>query len=100
MSAPAFLAAAPRLGAVRAADRGIASGMERVHRQPVLRDVGVDILHRPVRERVRLPELVALVPAELRRAGTRGGLVAAHARDPAVEAGESLAEGADLADRA
>ncbi len=74
--------------------------MERVDRQVALLDVGVDGGLRPVGERVRLPELVALVPAELLRVRPGGGLLAPHAGDPAVEAGECVAERADLADRA
>ena len=61
---------------------------------------GVDGGVRPVGERVRLPELVALVPAELLRARAGGRLVAPHAGDPAVEARQCLAERADLPDRA
>jgi hypothetical protein len=58
-----------------------------VDRQLALADVGPDTLVVPVGERVRLPELVPFVPAELRRAGARRRLVAAHAGDPRVETG-------------
>src|SRR5436305_5848861 len=61
-----------RLGAVGATDRGVALIVERVIREVVLMDVVPDVAFGPVRERVELPELKALVPAELRSAGTTG----------------------------
>ncbi len=54
------------------------------------------MLVRPVRERVRLPELVLLVPAELGRVRPRRRLVAANAGDPAVEPGERAVQRLDL----
>src|SRR3954468_11734166 len=91
---PATLAALARLRRVRIPDRGVAPVVELVVRQPALPDVGPAVLAAPVRERVGLPELVSLVPTELRRFGPRRRLVAADPGDPAVEveqrAGERL----------
>ena len=89
---PAAVAAVAGLRAVGAADRGVATIVERVVRQPALADVGAHPGVVPVGEGVRLPELVRLVPAELRRVGARRRLVAAQAGDPAVEPLEGARE--------
>src|SRR6185436_19673726 len=58
-----------RFGAVGAADRRVAAIVERVVREVVLMDVVPDVALGPVRKRVELPELEALVPTELRGLG-------------------------------
>src|SRR5919204_1711690 len=67
-----------------AADRAVARLVQRVVRDLVDGDVGPHTLLAPVRERVDLPDAVALRPLELRRARTARGLVAPDARDPGV----------------
>src|SRR6187402_757365 len=84
------IATVPRDRAVRAPDRSVSTFVQFVYWQFALVDIPPDVLVRPVRERARLPELVALVPAELRRVYAGRRLVAADARDPAVEPGERL----------
>ena len=84
---------------MRVADRGVALVVQRVVGQAALLDEGPAVVVAPVGERIRLPELVLLVPAELRRAGARRGLVAADAGDPAVEIEEGTVERLDLCDR-
>src|SRR2546423_6968381 len=83
-----------------AADRGVAALVEWVVRQVALLDVVPATGVVPVGEGVRLPELVWLVPAPLRRGCARRRLVAAQAGDPGVEVGERVGERGDLADRA
>jgi hypothetical protein len=72
--------------------------VELVVRERALLDVGPAVLAAPVGERVRLPELVLLVPAELRSVGARGRLVAADARDPGVEVEQRAVERLELRD--
>ena len=103
LAAPAQRPSRPVPGrrAVRAADRSVTALVERVDRQLALADVRPDVVVRPVGERARLPELVALVPAELRRRPR--GVGDWSRRTPViqpVEARERGAERADLADRA
>ena len=93
------VAALARLRGVRVADRLVAAVVERVVRQPALADVGPAVVFGPVGERVRLPELVAGVPAELRRVRANRRLVAADPGDPAVEIEQRPVEGLDLRDR-
>src|SRR3954452_16004442 len=84
-AAVAQVAARPdRLRAVGAADRRIAAIVERVVREVVLTDVVPDVALGPIGERVQLPEVEALVPAELRRLGTAAGVCPADAGGPAV----------------
>ena len=83
-----------------AADRRVAVIVERVVREVVLTDVVPDVALGPVRERVQLPEVEALVPAELRRLGAAAGVLAADAGDPAVYGREGPAHRLDLADAA
>src|SRR6478609_8293741 len=97
-SRPATVTAFAGLRAVRATDRRVALLMERVHRQIVLADVGPDVVVRPVGERIRLPELVAVVPSELRRIGPCRRLVAANPRDPAAGISECSSQRLDLPD--
>src|SRR5436189_3119576 len=96
---PATLAALARLRRVRIPDRGVAPVVELVVRQPALPDVGPAVLAAPVRKRVRLPELVLVVQAELRRLGPRRRLVAADPGDPAVEVEQRAVERLELRDR-
>ena len=96
---PAALAAGARQRGVRVADRGVAAIVQRVVGQPALADVRPAVVVAPVGERVRLPELVRGVPAELRRVRARRRLVAADAGDPGVEAAERADERLDLGDR-
>src|SRR3954447_5585483 len=98
-AAVAQVAARPdRLGAVGATDRRVAAIVERVVREVVLTDVVPDVSLGPVRKRVQLPEVEALVPAELRRLGTGAGVCPADAGDPAVYGRESAPHRLDLAD--
>ena len=96
---PAALAARAGKRRVRVADRLVALVVQRVVRQPALLDVGPAVVVAPVGERARLPELVLLVPAELRRRRARRRLVAADAGDPAVEIEQRRVERRDLGDR-
>src|SRR4051812_26577144 len=96
---PATLAALARLRRVRVPDRGVAPVVELVVRQPALPVVGPAVLAAPVRKRVRLPELVLVVQAELRRVGPRRRLVAADPGDPAVEVEQRAGERLELRDR-
>src|SRR3954469_3078665 len=93
-------ARADRLRAVGAADRRIAAIVERVVREVVLTDVVPDVALGPVRERVQLPEVEPLVPAELRRFGTSAGVCPTDAGGPAVYGRKGLAHRLDLADAA
>src|SRR5947207_15588990 len=96
---PAALAALARLGGVRVADRLVALVVERVVGQPALADVRPAVVVSPVGEGVGLPELVLLVPAELRRIDPPRRLVAADAGDPGVEIAQRAVERSDLGDR-
>ena len=84
---------------MRVADRLVALVVQRVVGQPALADVRPAVLVAPVGERIRLPELVLLVPAELRRLRAQRRLVAADPRDPAVEVEQCAVERLDLRDR-
>src|SRR5215203_1793938 len=100
-AAGAIILAGARLpGAVGAADRGVALIVERVVGDVVLREVGPNLLLRPVGERVQLPEPEALVPGELRRLSAGLGIRAANARDPEIHRGERRAHRLDLANPA
>src|ERR687895_1758959 len=55
-----------------ASDRRVAAVVQRVVRDLVHVDVGVDALRVPVHERLHLPDAVALRPLELLRVGPRG----------------------------
>src|SRR4051812_49170384 len=96
---PAALAALARLGRVRVPDRLVALVMERVVGQPALADVRPAVLVGPVGEWVGLPELVLLVPAELRSVRAQRRLVAADAGDPGIEVEQRTVERLDLDDR-
>src|SRR5919202_3757733 len=95
-----FLVGRRRPGAGNAADRAVARLVQRVVRDLVHLDVGPDALLVPVRERVELPDVVALRPLQLRRAGAAWRLVAPDAGDPAVVGAQRLEERLDLADLA
>src|SRR6185436_13537261 len=71
-----------RPGAGNAADRAIPRLVQRVVGNLVHLDVRPDALLVPVRERVHLPDVVALRPLELGRLGPARRLVAADAGDP------------------
>src|SRR5919206_5347989 len=73
-----------RAGARNAADRAEADVVQLVVGDLVDRDVGPDALLVPVRERVQLPDLVALRPLHLRRGRSARRLVAAGPGDPRV----------------
>src|SRR5204863_10118893 len=97
---PATLAGAARPGAVGAADRAVAAIVKVVVGDVVLDDVAPDVLLGPVGQRVGLPELVLLVPLELRRGRAHRRLLAAQPRDPAIHLGQRLLERRHLADAA
>src|SRR5262249_45704756 len=97
---PPALAARAGQRAVRTADRRVAVVVQLVVRQLALVDIVPAALVVPVGERVRLPQLVRLVPADLGRVGARRRLVATQAGDPRVEIGERTGERLDLAKRA
>ena len=80
------------------ADRRVAAVVQRVVGEPALADVRPAVVVAPVGERVRLPQLVCRVPAELRRVRARRRLVAADAGDPAVEVAERADQRLDLGD--
>src|SRR6266566_5143496 len=86
----------PRAG--DAADRAVAGLVQRVVWNLVDLDVGPDALLVPVRQRVELPDPVAVRPLQLRRRRAARRLVAADAGDPGVVRAECLQEGLDLAD--
>src|SRR5262249_39792408 len=96
---PATLPAGPRDRRVRVADRVVPAVVQPVVRQAALADVRTAVLVAPGCERVRLPQLVALVPAELRRVGARRRLIAADPGDPRVEVEQRAVERPDLRDR-
>src|SRR4051812_49380962 len=96
---PAPFAALAWLRGVRVADRLVTLVMQLVVRQGAVADVRPAVVVAPVGERVGLPELVLLVPAELRGIGTQRRLVAADAGDPGVEIEQRAVERLDLGDR-
>src|SRR5258705_4507777 len=96
---PAPRAAFARLRGMLVADRAVAPVVQRVVREPARADVVPTHCVRPIRERIRLPQLVLLVPADLRCVRARRRLVAADAGDPRVEAAERCDERRDLRDR-
>src|SRR5215207_2983862 len=87
-----------RPGAGDASDRAEADVVEVVVRNLVDPDVGPDALLVPVRERVQLPDLVALRPLHLRRGRAARRLVAPDAGDPGVVGLQRLQQRLDLAD--
>src|SRR2546423_1910469 len=86
----------PRAG--DAADRTVASLVQGVVRNLVDLDVGPDALLVPVRQRVDLPDAVALGPLQLRRVGAARRLIAPDAGDPGVVRLERREQRLDLAD--
>ena len=66
----------------------------------VLRDVVPDVLLAPLGERVGLPELVLVVPVELRRLAAARRLIAPHAGHPRVHLRQRLLERLHLANAA
>ena len=86
-----------RVGARRAADRRVALIVQRVVRQVAVDDPLPEVLLGPVVERVELPDPALLVPLDGLRVRPRGGLLAADAGDPGVDAAERALERGDLA---
>src|SRR5439155_3748172 len=80
-----------------AADRAEADVVERVVRDLVDGDVGPDALLVPIRERMQLPDVVALRPLHLRRGRAARRLVAADPGDPRLVGLERLPQRLDLA---
>src|SRR4051794_3640055 len=81
---PASVAPGRGQRAMGAADRLVAAVVQRVVGHVVLVDVRPHLRLAPVRQRVRLPELVALVERQLRGEAARVRLRAAQPGDPAV----------------
>src|SRR5215510_5470151 len=97
---PLLLVGCDRPGAGDAADRAVARLVERVEGNLVHLDVRPDALLVPVRERVHLPDGVALRPLQLRGFGSARRLVPADAGDPGVVRVERLEQRLDLANLA
>jgi hypothetical protein len=96
---PLVLAGAGRAGAGRAADRGVAALVQRVHRQAVAAHVGPDLLAGPVGERVELEDAaVGGVQLGLGRAPPGRAAVAAQPGRPGPDADQGPLQGGDLAD--
>src|SRR5919205_543469 len=98
---PARSLALPRLhgpGARDAPDRRVPGVVQRVVRDLVDLDVGLDALRVPVDERLDLPDAVPLAPLDAPRAGPGRRLLAADAGDPGAVAGERPLERLDLPD--
>src|SRR4051794_8113665 len=95
---PASVTPPCRRRAVRATYRRVAAVVEGVVGDVVAGDVVPHVALAPVRERVRLPQAVLVVPVELGGVGPAGGLLAPQAGDPCVHPRESLLHRADLAD--
>src|SRR2546421_5232641 len=91
-----LLARAHRPRARDAPDRRIAGVVQRVVRDLVDVDVGLDALRVPVDERLDLPDAVPLAPLDAARTGPRRRLLPADAGDPGVVAGERTLERLDL----
>src|SRR5919206_157175 len=100
---PACALALTRLHGPRARDapdRRVPGVVQRVVRDLVDLDVGLDALRVPVDERLDLPDAVPLAPLDPARAGPGRRLLAADAGDPGVVAGERPLERLDLPDGA
>src|ERR671929_1824510 len=92
---PARALALPRLNgpcARDAPDRRVPGVVQRVVRDLVDVDVGLDALRVPVDERLDLPDAVPLAPLDALRVRARQRLLAADAGDPGVEALERALE--------
>src|SRR5207237_1581057 len=81
-----------------APDRRVPGVVQRVVRDLVDVDVGLDALRVPVDERLDLPDAVPLAPLDAARTGPGRRLLAADAGDPGVVAGERTLERLDLPD--
>src|SRR5919198_4288571 len=95
---PLVLAAGNGARARDAADRRVSLVVQRVVRNLVHVDVGLDALGVPVDDGLHLPDAVALRPLQLLRIGASDGLLAANARDPGVVRLQRALERLDLAD--
>src|SRR5436309_9050193 len=93
---PAAVAAVARLGARRAADRGVAAVVQRVTGQVALVDAPPQVLLRPRRQRVHLPDATLVVALDLLSVGARGRLLAADPGDPGVRILKRPVQGRDL----
>src|SRR4051812_9547306 len=98
-SRPAAVTARARQSARRAADRVVALIVKWVIGQVVLGDVVPDILVRPRRQRVELPDTPALVALDLLRVRARRSLLAADAGDPGLHTGQRRLQRRDLRSR-
>src|SRR5439155_13804151 len=78
-----------RAGARLAAEAGVALGEERMDGDVVRSQVGLDVGPHPVRQGLH-PERAALQDLEALGALARVGLIASHARDPALVSPEEL----------
>src|SRR5438445_6802022 len=87
-----------RARARHTADRRVARVVQRVVRNLVDVDVGLDALRVPVDDRLHLPDAVALRPLHAPRVLPRQRLLAADAADPRVVVREDALERLDLAD--
>src|SRR2546421_1984564 len=97
---PAALAAGAGIRARRAADRLVATVVQRVVGQVVLRDEAPYVAVAPVGQRIELPEAVGLVPFELGGVRAGGRLLAAQSGDPRVQVAERALQRRHLLHRA
>src|SRR5207253_10313954 len=95
---PLVLVLDHRPRARHAADRRVADVVQRVVRDLVDMDVGVDPPRVPVDERLDLPDAVALAPLGPLRVGTRQALLAPDSGDPGGERPQRRLERLHLAD--
>src|SRR5438552_12357589 len=93
---PFVLVVDDRARAGNAADRRIARVVERVVRNLVDVDVGLDALRVPVDERLDLPDTEALRPLDLLRVRARRALLAPDPGDPRIVARERALQRLDL----
>src|SRR5262245_53013133 len=96
---PASFATLARNRGVGVPDRVVAAVVQHVVGEVALADVRPAVVVAPVRYRIRLPELVLLVPAELGRVRPRRRLVAPDAGDPGVQVEQGAVERLDLGNR-
>src|SRR6188768_1090138 len=94
---PRIVADGHRTRARRAADAGIATVVERVVRNVVLRQVVPDVVMRPPRKWREFSQSMDLVVAFGQNVATIDGLLATQSGEPGALAGESAAERFDLA---
>src|SRR5829696_917771 len=96
---PLVLPGPGRAGAGGAADRGVALGVQRAHRQAVAAHVRPDLLAGPVGERVELEDAaVGVVPLGLGDTSPSPAAVAAQAARPGLDPGQGPLQRGHLAD--